>query len=1035
MLQRLIPKDSPVDLLFIGTENFRYFTASWDDQQGTLVTRESTGEEEVSMHLRDSQSQDKCIVDATGKFMAMHLWEGVLNVIKVPSRKGTQKQIEWLEQVRLTELMIRSSVFLHSDTGYPKIAFLYQGRPDTSDSQLAVYRLTANDRNTRAARFDPAKDREVSIRNLEPGAVFLIPVQKVEEEKRHNFRNPQSAKAYLGGVIVVGEISLTYVDCLTKCTVESALKEATIFVAWACYDVSHFFLADDYGQLYMLSIEVDSDEVKGMTTSKLCKISRASCLVYLGNGYLYVGSHQGPPQLVHIPRTGQARVLEDFPNIAPILDFAVMDLGNRDGASHSANEFSSGQARIVAGCGVWDDGVLNSIRSGVGLEEIGILAEFTGVRYLFPIRMRSSRVTDSLLISMPTETRVFNFGETAADIEEVTYFQGLRLDMHTILSQHLSGDRLLQVTPYTVILVDAESGVQLSTWSPEGRSITTASANTKWLLLSIGGKDLISMSLESELVVSSKTEWSLPQDEYSRVHSDATKDDQVACVHVSPQFEDVGVIGNWSGSVSLVDACTLAPLHNHSLREQGDSSSAPRDIALVRILRGHPSLFVAMSDGIVVSFSVSENNFSLHNRKSVILGTRHSSFHLLPNPDEETYNIFSTSEHPSLIYGSEGRVVYSSVNAEDAVCVCPFDTRAFPMCVALATDKSLKICRVEPRRRTHVKSVPFGEIVRRVSYSPSEKAFGIGCVKRELKSDGEFISSSFRLVDEIMFESVGRPFPLDDTPATEMVETVIRTELRDSYGNPTERFLVGTSFTDTDESVRSNPINGRILVLGVDKERNPYLICQQKLKGSCRRLCTMGDKIVAGLSKVVAVYSYTEETTHSGHLEKIASYRPSTAPVDMAVHGNVIAVGDLMKSLTLVEFVPSRNPVTSSTLVEKARHLESAWTTSLAYVGDDNWLLADANGNLMTLRPNFEGATADDKRRMDITSEIKLGEMVNRIRELHVEPTANAIVIPRAFLGTVSNAQRVVISEKRLTRQDLGRGWYVPLWIYHKRVG
>jgi len=44
-------------------------------------------------------------------------------------------------------------------------------------------------------------------------------------------------------------------------------------------------------------------------------------------------------------------VIEVLPNIAPILDFTVMDMGNRDADSQLGNEFSSGQARIVAGCG------------------------------------------------------------------------------------------------------------------------------------------------------------------------------------------------------------------------------------------------------------------------------------------------------------------------------------------------------------------------------------------------------------------------------------------------------------------------------------------------------------------------------------------------------------------------------------------------------------------------------------------------------------------------------------------------------------
>ena len=58
-------------------------------------------------------------------------------------------------------------------------------------------------------------------------------------------------------------------------------------------------------------------------------------------------------------------------------------------------------------------------------------------------------------------------------------------------------------------------------------------------------------------------------------------------------------------------------------------------------------------------------------------------------------------------------------------------------------------------------------------------------------------------------------------------------------------------------------------------------------------------------------------------------------------------------------------------------------------------------GNLMVLRQNVNGVTADDRRRLEVTSEMQLGEMVNRIRRINVPTSGNATVVPRAFMGTV----------------------------------
>ncbi|AEO66386.1 uncharacterized protein THITE_2114471 [Thermothielavioides terrestris NRRL 8126] len=1006
ILQKLRPKDARTDLLFVGTDRFEYFTLAWNPETSQLDTINPFNDP-GERHMRDSQSQDRCLVDPSGRFLAMHLWEGVLTILRLGNRKNTATVLDWMGQVRLSELFIKASTFLYTETGHPKIALLYQSRADSSDAQLATYRLTSDDRNTELSRFDPNRDREIDAEIHDPSASMLIPVRKVEEQvKRHNVRNVESAKAHIGGLIVVGETRLLYIDEVTKTTVESALTEASIFVAWAEYDVKHYFLADDYGNLHLLTLETEDVVVTGMIVNRIGKTSRASNLVYLGDNLLFVASHYGDSQLFRLDLENDdarqlVQLVQTLPNIGPILDFEIMDLGNRGDEGQLANEYSSGQARIVTCSGVHKDGTLRSVRSGVGLEDVGILADLEHCRGLFPLSSYGSPKTDTLAVSFLTETRVFKF-DSHGDVEEVESFSGMTFDQQTLLAMNLPKGQLLQVTPAAASLLDAESGVTIASWAPEGeRTIISASANPRWLLLSVGGTELVSLSIANDFqTVQAK---------------DMNQQDQVACIHVAPGLDDVGVVGFWtSGTVSIIDLHTLEPIHGESLRTSKDDASIPRDLALVQMLppsASGPTLFVAMQDGNVVTFNVSKD-LALSGRKRVILGMRQARFHLLPQPDG-IFSIFATTEHPSLIYGSEGRIVYSAVTAEEATYICPFDTEAFPDCIVLATDAQIRISQIDRERRTHVKPLQMGEMVRRIAYSPREKVFGLGCIKRDLVAGEEVVQSSFKLVDEIIFDRVGRSFPLGSPSYTELVECVVRAELPDSYGAPAERFLVGTSYLADPDLGAGTDARGRILVFGVDADRNPYLVLSHELKGACRCLAVMDDgKIVAGLTKTVVVCRYEETSSTTAELTRLASYRPSTYPVELCVRGNTIAVADLMKSVALVEFVPAGADETGAAgpsskrgeakLVEKARHFGSVWATAVSHVQDDSWLEADAQGNLMVLRQNLEGVTAEDKKRMEVTSEMNLGEMVNRIRGIEVETTPGAIVVPKAFLGTVS---------------------------------
>jgi len=137
-------------------------------------------------------------------------------------------------------------------------------------------------------------------------------------------------------------------------------------------------------------------------------------------------------------------------------------------------------------------------------------------------------------------------------------------------------------------------------------------------------------------------------------------------------------------------------------------------------------------------------------------------------------------------------------------------------------------------------------------------------------------------------------------------------------------------------------------------------------------------------------------------MRKVASYRTSTAPIDLAVSGTRIAIADLMKSVSVIEYNSATN-----TLTELARHFQTAWATAVALVDENTYLEADAEGNLMVLSQDVTSEMKEDRRRLRITSEMLLGEMVNRIRPIvNSKPSSDgtALVTPRAFLATVEGS-------------------------------
>lgn len=634
---------------------------------------------------------------------------------------------------------------------------------------------------------------------------------------------------------MLAETSISYLGHINGDFIQTPLEEATQFVAWTSVDDQRWLLADEFGELYLLMLLLESgNEVTGCKLDKIGHASRASVLVYLGDGYLFVGSHQGDSQMVKI-QEGYIHLVQTLSNIAPVLDFSIMDMGNRAGEGQT-NEYSSGQARIVTGSGAFQDGSLRSVRSGVGLEEQGILGQIAYATDLFGVR---SSVTidkvDVLIVSFVNQTRIFQF-QADGEVEELADFHGFSMWECSLFAADLPSGRLLQVTESAVRLIDLENGMIHSEWSPPGgQVITAASANDQNLALSVGGKEAVILELADNLQVLGRRKFA--------------EEEEISCIHVSDVSSDVCIAGFWhSASVLVMKINTLETVLQVPERVESDNEavSVPRSILLAQVLQDQlPTLFIAMTDGEVVTYSINLVNFTLSSKNCIILGTQQASFKALPRDDGVT-NVFATCEHSSLIYGSEGRIVYSAVTAEKASCICSFDSDAYPGAIAIATPEDIRIALIDTERATHVNTLHVGETVRRLAYSTKLKAFGIGTIRRSIRQSQEIIQSHFKLADEVLLE-VKDTYELNED---ELVESVIRADIREDSGELMERFVVGTSYLsdDRDESIR-----GRIIVFAVTIERKLRVITDLPVKGACRALGAIDGKIVAGLVKTVSI--------------------------------------------------------------------------------------------------------------------------------------------------------------------------------------
>ena len=838
MLSKLRPASSASDHLFVGTDRYMYFVLSWDASSRQLRT-ERTYVDQADKSARDSQAGDRVHIDPTGSFMTLEIYEGVITIVPVVSPATLPKRASSNHPtpehgtlgdpipVRIPEMFVRFSTFfttrLHAPKAKPKLALLYEDNYKRVKLRIREVDfspgLSGDGPNAELPEAEQKYEKQ-----LEAGASHLIPV---------------SAPAH--GFLVLAETSILYYEPSSQQTLRKPLQEATIFVTWEQIDSQRYVLADEYGKLYLLMLEISAQgTVSGWALDVIGETSKAEVLVYLGEGKVFVGSHSGDSQVIII-KPQAIDITQTLPNIAPIIDFTIMDMGNRS-VEGQVNEFSSGQALLVTGSGAFKDGSLRSVRSGVGLEDVGLLDQFENVTNLFSLKSDArSQHVDTLVVSLIAETRIFHFSADG-DVEELAEFNGLQLDVSTLFAGNVGSHSIVQVTQSFVRLFDLHTGSLAAEWVPPASetsaAITAVTSNSAALVAAVSGTRLYTLSLDDRLRLLSSHESGF--------------ESQIACINIprepSTALLFVGFWGSTSISVlSLSDLSTTQTASAIPASAAGKASPAiPRSLLLAQVLQDQPpTLFVALADGTVVTFSCDPASGALSNPKSIVLGTQQADLRILPRADG-LENVIAIAEHASVVYGSEGRLTYSAVTAEDAAVVAPFDAEAYPGAIAISGPSGLRIANVDEERSTHVQGLHVGETVRRIAHSPDLAAFGLGTISRSLENGVELVQSAFKLADEVTF-AIQATYILNDD---ELIESVMRCKLDDGYGRHVERFVIGTAYIadDSDDAIR-----GRIVILEVTEDRHLKEICEQNTRGACRVLSMVDGKIVAALIKTVSL--------------------------------------------------------------------------------------------------------------------------------------------------------------------------------------
>jgi DNA damage-binding protein 1 len=200
-------------------------------------------------------------------------------------------------------------------------------------------------------------------------------------------------------------------------------------------------------------------------------------------------------------------------------------------------------------------------------------------------------------------------------------------------------------------------------------------------------------------------------------------------------------------------------------------------------------------------------------------------------------------------------------------------------------------------------------------------------------------------------------------------------------------------------------------------QKNLTLVCEKETRGAVYNLNAFCGKLLAGINSLVKLFNWGLSKENKRELVHECSHMGHIIALKVETKDNVIVVGDLMKSITLLEYQREY-----ARIEEIAHDFSSNWMTAVEILDDNTYLGAESSYNLFTVQRNADADTEDKRGTLELCGTYHLGDSVNRFRRGSLvmrmpdqsDDTSSFSEISTWLFGTISGGLGVVATLPKL---------------------
>ena len=208
-----------------------------------------------------------------------------------------------------------------------------------------------------------------------------------------------------------------------------------------------YFVIDEYGNLFLLVLISPFSEEKNKANlifQFLGEINYSTCLAYLDNNYLFVGSNKAKSQLVKIEKNNNnfINVVENFDTLAPISNLTLVNK-NIENENH---------VELITISGIEKNCALNKIKKGIPAileDEI----EIKNIKNVFKISLyKNNNSISTFIISAINNSFIFDYDQNSNKLGLNTVINIDKKDI-IVFAQNIYDNSLILIVSKTYLML------------------------------------------------------------------------------------------------------------------------------------------------------------------------------------------------------------------------------------------------------------------------------------------------------------------------------------------------------------------------------------------------------------------------------------------------------------------------------------------------------------------------------------------------------------------------------------------------------